>query len=476
METKNKVVKLLPGNNGITKARYDRWVNAINKFGGANDPITKTSFMRDYAIPRQELDYLYEGDWVTRKGIEIPAQDATRKFINIINDDPNVVDAVNDELERLKIRDKIEEAIILQRLYGGNAMIIGAFDGRPVDQPLGKVRSVDFFNNIDRFFAYPMTFYTDPTKNNFGDVELYQVQELKVAGARMLVVHESRVIRFDGNYLPPVLRVRNFGWGAPIIHNVFEALRQFGVAFQSGSSVLQDFVTKKMKIANLQDLLSNDVGEENLVNRLQLMAQELAVNNIAVYGSDEEFDKMGTPITGLDGLMDRFMEVASAAFNIPKSRFYSNMTGKLGGDTSEADLRIHYDNISSFQVTRLNSKVRKILDIITEPMGYAKGEIKFEWVPLWQLSELDQAKVRREVAESDKMYVDMGAVEPEEVAVSRFGGDQINVTNMVIDTKRRTDFLEQLSKQPIGGDEDELDDNGNQVPEDDPDGQEGVDE
>jgi phage-related protein (TIGR01555 family) len=449
MEADNKIVKLLPGNNGITHARYDRWVNAINKFGGAGDPITRTTFARDYAISRQQLDYLFEGDWVTRKGIEIPAKDATRKFIRIINDNPDVIDAVNDELERLKIRDKMEEAIILQRLYGGNAMIIGAFDGRQVDQPLGQIRSVDFFNNVDRFFAYPMTFYTDPTKNNFGEVELYQVQELKVAGARMLVVHESRVIRFDGDYLPPVLRVRNFGWGAPIIFNVFEALRQFGVAFQSGSSVLQDFVTKKMKIANLTDLLSNDIGEEQLINRLQVLAQELAINNIAVYGADEEFEKMGTPVTGLHELMDKFMEVASAAFSIPKSRFYSNMTGKLGGDTSQSDLRIHYDNISSFQETRLNSKVRKIIDIITAPMGYAPGEIKFEWVPLWQLSELDEAKVRREVAESDKMYLEMGVVEPEEVAVSRFGGDQINVTNMVIDVDRRKKMLKQLSKQPL---------------------------
>ncbi len=465
MENQNKVVKLLPGNNGVTKARYDRWVNAINKFGGANDPVTRTTFARDYAIPRQELDFLFEGDWVTRKGIEIPAKDATRKFINIINDNPDVVDAVNAELERLKIRDKFEEAIILQRLYGGNAMIIGAFDGREVDQPLGPIRSVEFFNNVDRFFAYPMTSYTDPTKNNFGDVELYQVQELKVAGARMLVVHESRVIRFDGDYLPPVLRVRNFGWGAPIIFNVFEALRQFGVAFQSGSSVLQDFITKKMKIANLQDLLSNDVGEEALINRLQLMAQELAINNIAIYGADEEFEKMGTPVTGLHELMTLSMENVSAAWNIPKSRFFSNMTGKLGGDTSESDLRIHYDNINAMQVTRLSSKVRKIIDIITAPMGFAPGEIKFEWVPLWQLSELDEAKVRKEVADSDKIYVDMGAVEPEEVAISRFGGEQINVTNMVIDVERRKKMLKQLSKQPVliepeGDDLDDLDNTG----------------
>jgi hypothetical protein len=272
----------------------------------------------------------------------------------------------------------------------------------------------------------------------------------------MTVVHESRVIRFDGNYLPAVLRVRNYGWGAPIIHNVFEAIRQFGVSAQAGSSVLQDFVTKKLKIANLADLLSNDIGEEALINRLQIMAQELAINNIAIYGADEEFDKMGTPINGLPDLMDRFMEIVSAAFEIPKSRFFSNATGKLGGDTSEADNRTHYDNIASFQKNRLGSRVRKIIDVISEPLGLAAGEVKFEWVPLWQLSELDTAKMRKDVAETVKIYLDAGVVEPEEVAISRFAGDQINVTNMTIDVDRRVNYLKQLAKQPIAGNEDDV--------------------
>lgn len=429
--------------------KLDRWVNAVNKFGGPNDPITRTYFARDYAIGRDQLNYLFEGDWVARKGIEIMAKDATREFINFIHDDQAVIDKMEAEFERLKIRDKVEEAIILQRLYGGNAMVIGAFDGQPVDQPLGKIRSIDFFNNVDRFLAYPMTFYRDPALPNYGDVELYQVQNLTVAGATLMVVHESRVIRFDGNYLPPVLKVRNYGWGAPVLHNVFEALRQFGVASQAGASVLQDFVTKKLKIANLTELLSNDLGEEALINRLQIMAQELAINNIAIYGMDEEFEKMGTPITGFHELFDRYMEVASSAFEIPKSRFFSNMTGKLGGDSGESDLRVHYDNVAAFQKNRLASRIRKIIDVVSEPMGLAPGEVKFKWLPLWQLSALDDAKAREATANSDKIYIELGVVEPEEVAISRFGGDQIDITGMTIDVGRREKYLKQLSNQPL---------------------------
>lgn len=450
--TRSNVIRM---DQGKKNKRHDRWVNEYNKFGGANDPITRTFFSRDYAINRQELENLYEGDWLARRTIEVPAKDATRKFIKFTGENEKQNDLMADEFDRLKVRDKVEEAIILSRLYGGNAMVIGAFDGQEVNTPLRSIKRVDFFNNVDRFLAYPMTFYRDPMALNFGDVETYQVMNLTVAGSQVLQVHESRVIRFDGAYLPQVLRVRNFGWGAPVLHNVFEALRVFGVSTQSGASVLQDFITKKIKIANLQELLATDKGQEDLIDRIQIMAQEMAINNIAVYGADEELDKMGTPLTGLPDMMSQFTDIVSAAVEIPKSRLFHNMSGKLGGDAGEADLRIHYDNIASYQNNRLFSRVRKIVDIIAEPHGIGPGEIDFEFLPLWELSELEEAKVRNEVADSDVKYINAGVLEPEEVALSRFAGDGIDIDNMTINVKRREDILKEIDKQPLLGEEPE---------------------
>ena len=137
------------------------------------------------------------------------------------------------------------------------------------------------------------------------------------------------------------------------------------------------------------------------------------------------------------------------------------MTGKLGGDAGEADLRTHYDNIAALQKNRLNSRMRKIIDTIGEPHGFAPGSINFEWVPLWQMSELEEAKVKRETAESDRIYIETGVVEPEEVAVSRFGDTD---SDIAINTERREKYLDQLNKQPMPlGEVDEPPDVGGQV-------------
>jgi len=74
-----------------------------------------------------------------------------------------------------------------------------------------------------------------------------------------------------------------------------------------------------------------------------------------------------------------------------------------------------------------------------------------------KLSELDESTVIKNVAEAEKIYIDSRVVEPEEVAVSRFGGDGTNLTDMIIDVDRRNTFLDELSKTPIdlneGGDD-----------------------
>ena len=446
-----------------TALKLDRWINPSSDFGGVSDPMSRTFFGRDFTITQSELDNLYEGDWVARRAIDIHAKDATREWVQLTHDDDlDKAQKVTDDMVRLNVQAKFKEAIILARLYGGCAMIIGAFDGQEVDQPLGTIERVEWIENVDRFHAYPSTWYQDPLDPRFGTPETYTIQRLSVVGSFTAQVHETRIIRFNGNYLPPRLRIRNFGWSAPVFQSIREALRQFGVATQSGASVLQDFVTLKIQIENLTELLRDETGEEELVNRLSIMAQERSNHNLAVYGKDESIDKMGTPITGLTDLIDMYLDIMSAAAEVPKSRFFHNETGRLGGNGGEADKITHYDNIAAFQKNDLSDPLQRLIDIVAEPLGFEEGEIKHEWNSLWQLSDEQKAKQYLSVAQADNTYIQAGVLEPEEVAINRFGGDGLNLNDMTIETGRRQKMLDEIEKQPIDLDEDEpeLDENG----------------
>lgn len=428
--------------------RHDRWENQVNRFGGENDPMTVTSFQPGIRLGRQQLDLIYEHDWASAKVIDIPAADATREWIKLNHaSDPKKAEIAKKEIDRWNLQALTEESEKLARLYGGALMVIGAFDGQEPEEPLNHqtIRKINFIHVVDRFMAYPRTFFRDGMEDNFGDVETYIIHKVRVAGAITSTVHSSRVIRFEGRYVPPVRRLRNFGWQNSVLTRLYEVIRQFGVSVQSGSATLQDFVTKKLKIRNLQELVAK--GDFDIItSRLSLAAREMAINNIAVYGADEEIEKMGTPITGLPKLMELFIDYLSAAADIPRSRLFQNTTGTLGGDPGKNDLRIHYDNIAAMQKNKMTRPVQQAIDIILAPLGFAPGEITFTWNSLWQMSESEKAEIELKVAQKDQIYIQMGVVEPEEVALSRFTGDETDLSSMQIDVERREKALEALSK------------------------------
>lgn len=428
--------------------RFDRWENATNRFGGNTDPMTVTEFQPGIRLSRGQLEAIYEYDWVTGKIIDIPPADSTRKWLNLTHeDDPGRAKDAKKEIDRWNLRGLVKEAQVLARLHGGSLLVMGAFDGGDVQEPLvvERIREVQFIHVVDRWMAYPLTFDQDPMSPDFGAVETYIIHRVRVTGVQTTIVHASRVIRFDGRYVPPLRRLRNFGWQNSYITRLFEVVKQFGVSTQALSSTLQDHVLKKIKIHNLQDLIAS--GQFDIIStRLTLMAQEMAINNLMVYGDDEEVEKMGTPIGALPKIAELFIDYVSAAADIPRSRLFQNVTGHLGGDPGKNDLRVHYDNIESAQETELRDPVQRAINMLLVPLGFQPGEIGFTWNPLWQMTDTEQAEIELKTAQRDLIYIQAGVVEPEEVAISRFSGEVPDLKQMSIDIERREQALEDLKK------------------------------
>jgi hypothetical protein len=83
---------------------------------------------------------------------------------------------------------------------------------------------------------------------------------------------------------------------------------------------------------------------------------------------------------------------------------------------------------------------RLIRYIYLSKLGKTEGNEPESWsiqfVPLWQNTEEQEALLRRTVAETDRIYIETGVLDPSEVAISRFGGD-IYSTETVIDLQGR---------------------------------------
>lgn len=439
-------------------AKTDLFQNTNTGLGTNKDPSVYTLFFKGHVLTANECEALYRFNWAAKKVIEIPAEDATSKGITFETDNKDTDAALKNRFEELDINGYIEKAIILARLYGGALLIPGIDDGdQDISTPLDedKIQSIDYMILLDRYQVNidDTKRYNNIMNPKYGQPELYTLQPIiQVSGPDMSIrrdIHESRIIRFDGSFLPDRIKVQNQYWSDSVLMDTYEAIKNFSKTEQSSSQLIEDFVTKVLKMPTLESLLGTDDGKATIELRIQYAIAQLSSLGMVLIGEDETFDKIQTPITGLVDLIDKFMEFLSSAARIPKSRFFDQPLGKLAGATETTIA--YYERIEAYR----EKKIRVPFETLTRWMLKSKNFITkgkepekwgFKFNPLWQEKPNEIIKSKNLQAKTDEIYVNSGVLHREEVRKSRFSDSGYD-TETKID-KKYDEELEKLFKIP----------------------------
>ncbi len=419
-----------------------RWMNPFNTFGTSADPIHRTSFGPSVRIQRTEAERMYRHSWEARAIVDSMAVDATREWFEIVGEGDSVpTDDLMDLLEGLLTQEKTLQNSRLSRLYGGSAMILGAYDNQQLHTPLieERVNWFGFLLVLDRWQMQPTAWYQDPSHPNFGKPSHYILQPITLGGAPTLqnfIVHESRLIRLDGGFLPIRMSIRNVGWGDSVLEPAYEALRQFGVSTQAGASLLQDFVLKVYKMQDLPEQLGSG-NIDKVRERMELAAGQSSTHGYSVIGPEDELQRLEQPVQGLAKVMEMYIDYLSAAARIPKSRLFGNMSGTLGQSSADADMRTYYDSVASYQKIELTTGLKKIIRLQAYANGLPTEGWDIEWKSLWQLDEVSKSQIAANWSTVHTNYISMGVLSENEVAQSVFGGDGINFEDIQLDDKLR---------------------------------------
>ena len=110
----------------------DTLINFVTGLGTQKDPRSSSRFVfRE--INRHELESRYRSDWLARRIVDLPAQDATREWRQWAASRPQLEKI--DSLEKvLKVQKKMQQALIRARLYGGGALVMGVDQGQPEEE------------------------------------------------------------------------------------------------------------------------------------------------------------------------------------------------------------------------------------------------------------------------------------------------------------------------------------------------------
>ncbi len=433
----------------VTEARLDGWNSVITGLGvTGRDKRESVGFTRAAPLSYAQLDDMFHGDDTVARICELVPHECLREWIDLAGDPEG---KVTTKLDQLDVRSHLVEAMTWARLYGGSVMILGANDGQDLRAPINddRVNAFDWLHVLDRHDVDIMQNYQDPSTAKYGRPELYRIRTASVSPGSVIaageaIVHESRVIRFDGVATGRRRMIANAGWCDGVVERSYPVVRDFNAAFGGACNLLQDFAQATFKIKGLAAALLADNGSKAILQRLQLLdVARSSMRAIPLDSEGEEFERHATPLTGLPEVLDRICSRLSAATDIPVTLLMGETPGGLNA-SGDSDHRFFYNKVRSIQETRLRPVLARLIKLAAKAVGArpqniddnAQGDFPFTFRPLWQPNQSEIADTRLKAAQADQIYYGLGVLDAGEIAISRFGGDRYSLET-TLDTEGR---------------------------------------
>lgn len=437
--------------------RLDGWSNVLTGLGGARDKRLGNSFGNAPRISHQRelLSEMYHGDDLVGRIVDLPSQEMYREWIELTagtaeGTDPDIGTAIMQAMDALGVRTAFTDCEAWSDLYGGSLLLLGVDDGNDPGDPLNfdSIKSLDWVTVLDRFDVEVNSFYEDPLADKFGMPETYRLvgsagdakTSIEEKASFNTIVHESRTIRFDGVRTSRRKRRENNGWGDSVLERYVEVIRDFQAASGGIMHLLQDFSQAVFKIKGLAKALGAD-KEGLVIKRLQMLdIARSMVRAVPLDADAESFERSGAGVAGMADLYDRMMMRLSAATGIPVTLLFGRSPAGMNA-TGESDIRLFYDHIAARQETQTRPRLEYLIEVMLNarlgPTGGVEPETwSFTFNPLYQESSKEKAETRKLVAQSDKIYVNLGVVTQDEVASSRYGGDSYSSETILDDEAR----------------------------------------
>ncbi|QIG76480.1 putative portal protein [Rhizobium phage RHph_I72] len=367
----------------------------------------------DFILDDQQLWSAYRNSWIARKIVNIPAQDACRRW-RAWQADQEQITLIEKEEKRLGLKGKLLLCKTLARLWGGAAIYIG--DGGRADQPLkpelmGK-GGLKYLTVMSRREVIAGQLQDDPTDQYYNLPRDYQVAN----SSAFVDIHPSRLVIQIGEMNPdPRLMSVSQGWGDSSLQAVYSALTQADSATANISSLLFEANIDVFGIPGLMELVSTAKDRQKILDRMTLAAAGKSITRALIMDAEEEYNRHTINFSNLPELMQAFLTNVSGAADIPLTRFLGQSPAGLNS-TGEGDMKNYQDRVTAIQELEIQPQL-SILDdcLIRSALGARPEEIFYNWNPLEQMSEKELAEIGKLHADTAQVVVNTGLFMPEEL-------------------------------------------------------------
>jgi phage-related protein (TIGR01555 family) len=456
-----------------TELRVDSLVNTLTGLGvAAHDKVTAARFRHGSRLSDPTLAAMFNCDDMAARIVEVFPDEGLRMGWTL-NVEADGIDAERATQIAADTHQWLEQNLFLTkrlgdgwtwgRLFGLGGLWPTLDEGEDVDQsePLDptRVRRIMSLVPFTLREVSVLRFYDDATHPKFGEPELYMIQPTSGHSGPTITIHESRLIVFGGARTMP--RDRSIGRGADfsVLQRPHDVLRQFGISFQALTHLIQDASQGVFKMRGLIDALAGDQGDD-VRTRMEMVDMGRSVARAVLLDAEgEDFTRTTPNLTGYPPALQVIMQRLAGAAKMPVTVLMGMSPAGMNA-TGESDRLIFAGTVEAERERVLTPRLIEIVKLaFMSTDGPTGGFVPASWSigypSLVVMSEADRATVRKTVAETDQIYVNIGVLTPEEIAVNRFTGDFSMETT--IDMDGRADMIAADQNPDDGEPEDRVD-------------------
>jgi Uncharacterized protein conserved in bacteria len=383
-----------------------------------------------------------------RHAAEIWAEHAVRKWIEIKGGTDEQRKKIEEAFTALNVRDVFQKWIFHDHSFGRGQIFLDFGDADNPretakrllvkDTKINESRPLRALTIVEPMWSAPGTYSTNnPLRADFYRPASWFVYGRRGDATRMLTITSRPV----SDMLKPAYA---FG-GLSLTQMMKPYVDNWLRTRQAVSDMLNSYSVFNLK-TDMSSVMGGGGGED-LYRRVDMFNQTRDNRGCMVTDKDaEELENLAVSLSGLDKLQAQSQEQLASVARIPLS-IYLQITPTGLNATSDGETRNFYADVHSYQEKNVRPALQTVLECVQlSVLGAINPEIKFQFAPLWEMSEVDKAEIRHKDAQVDVAYTNAGIVAQEEVR-ERLSNDEESIYHGV----DLTDPPPELDKGDDGG-------------------------
>ncbi|RGD93378.1 DUF1073 domain-containing protein [Acinetobacter sp. SWAC57] len=381
------------------------YVNFVSNLNTGRDKASHGTFQR-ISVPDDQIEAVYQ-DWLAKKIINRPVQDMLRAGWYFTGIDENQSLALQAEMARVKLIDRLYKALIWMRKYGKAYLLLGMADGKSLDQPLDlsllSRGQLQFITVLKHSEVSALTYEYLPLELTAGEPFQPKYYEYKQRNNSKIKVHSSRLIK-----------LANGEEEESALLPIYYTLRNFASTNAGAASLVHEAKIDVIKFPGLMDAIKNRA--KDVMERFGAAALMKSLNGMLVIDANEQYESKSYTFGGLPDLMREFSQQTAGAADMPYTILFGQTTSGLN-NSGEFDLRSYYDRVNTEQ----NWMLKPLLDLLMPVLyrniyGQAPSGMKTLFNALWQLDAKTRSEIEKNNKERDEAYLERGIITDAQVA------------------------------------------------------------